>query len=102
MNDIICSDSVRDMVLFDDASPKLCTTADDEIMSLKGELAKWKALAEGQEWLLKEGDEFKRSIINIYEKGLENKTPPSEILIDIIVDTYASLGYQGDSHELAL
>ncbi|CAK8736363.1 hypothetical protein SODG_000076 [Sodalis praecaptivus] len=50
----------------------------------------------------KRGDEFKRSIISIYEKGLKNKTPSPEILIDIIADTYASLGYQGDSHELAL
>uniref|UniRef100_A0A1B0A2R7 Uncharacterized protein n=1 Tax=Glossina pallidipes TaxID=7398 RepID=A0A1B0A2R7_GLOPL len=95
-------DSIRDMVLFDDALSKQFATADDEIMLLKGELAKWKALAEGQEWLLKEGDEFKRSIINIYEKGLKNKTPSTEILIDIIVDTYAALGSQGDSHELAL
>ncbi|CAK8736362.1 hypothetical protein SODG_000075 [Sodalis praecaptivus] len=55
MNSIICSDSVRDMVLFDDASSRLCENADDEIMSLKRELAKWKTLAEGQEWLLKEG-----------------------------------------------
>ncbi|OIV46798.1 hypothetical protein BK025_08925 [Sodalis sp. TME1] len=102
MNNIICSDSIRDIVLFDAASSKLCATADDEIMSLKRELAKWKALAEGQEWFLKEGDEFKRSIISIYEKGLKNKTPSTEILIDIIVDTYASLGYQGDSYKLAL
>lgn len=74
MNSIICSDSVRDMVLFDDSLSKLSATrelyraekgmlgglsrenliddlsaADEEIMSLKGELAKWKALAEGQE-----------------------------------------------------
>ncbi|CRL45080.1 hypothetical protein SGGMMB4_02597 [Sodalis glossinidius str. 'morsitans'] len=102
MNNIICSDSVRDMVLFDDASSKLCTTAADEIMSLKSELAKWKALAEGQEWLLKEGDAFKRSIINIYKKGLKNKPISTEILIDIIVDNYAALGYSGDSHEQEL
>lgn len=98
MNNIICSDSVRDLVLFNDASSKPFPTADDEIISLKGELAKWKALTEGQEWLLKEGDEFKRSIISIYEKGLKNKTPSTEILLDIIVDTYAALGFQGDSH----
>lgn len=98
MNNIICSDSIRDRVLFDGASSKPFATADEEIMSLKGELAKWKTLAEGQEWLLKEEDEFKRSIINIYEKGLKNKTPSTEILIDIIVDTYAALGYQGGSH----
>ncbi|MEN3257812.1 hypothetical protein AAH678_03090 [Sodalis endosymbiont of Spalangia cameroni] len=127
MNSIICSDSVRDMVLLDDTSSKLSATrelyraekdmlgglsrenliddlsaADEEIMSIKGELAKWKALAEGQEWLLKEGYEFKRSIISIYEKGLKNKNPSTEILIDIIADTYASLGYQGDSHEQVL
>ncbi|WP_025244278.1 hypothetical protein [Candidatus Sodalis pierantonius] len=102
MNNIICSDSIRDMVLFDGASSKLCANADDEIMTIKRELAKWKTLAEGQEWLLKEGDEFKRSIISIYEKGLKNKTPSSKILIDIIVDTYAALGYQGDSHEPVL
>ncbi|WP_158302342.1 hypothetical protein [Sodalis glossinidius] len=28
-------------------------------MSLKGELAKWKALAEGQEWLLEDEKDFK-------------------------------------------
>lgn len=102
MNNIICSDSVSDIVLFDDASSKLCANADDEIMSLKGELAKWQALAEGQEWLLKEGEAFKQSIINIYEKGVKNKIPSTEILVDIIVDIHASLGYQGDNHEQVL
>ncbi|CAK8741604.1 hypothetical protein SODG_004921 [Sodalis praecaptivus] len=78
------------------------TTADDEIMSLKARIGKMEGAGRRAGVAFKRGDKFKRSIISIYEKGLKNKTPSPEILIDIIADTYASLGYQGDSHELAL
>lgn len=91
MNNIICSDSVRDMVLFDDASSKLFATADEEIISLKGELAKWKTLAEGQEWILKDEKEFKKLILDSYEKGVAKNTPAHEILANIIADTYFNI-----------
>ncbi|CRL44920.1 hypothetical protein SGGMMB4_02330 [Sodalis glossinidius str. 'morsitans'] len=45
MNSIICSDSIRNMVLFDDASSKPFPTAADEIMSLK---VNWQ---NGRHWL---------------------------------------------------
>lgn len=123
MNNIICSDSIKEVVLFHDDSvanyaPKLSAiatkelnraeegmlgwlgkdtlitdleNANDEIMSLKGELAKWKALAEGQEWLLKDEKDFKKSILDIYEKGLAKKSPAHEILANIIADTYFNI-----------
>ncbi|WP_406705913.1 hypothetical protein [Sodalis sp.] len=123
MNNIICSDSIKEVVLFHDDSvmnyaPKLSAiateelnraeegmlgwlskdtlitdleNANDEIMSLKGELAKWKALAEGQEWLLKDEKDFKKSILDIYEKGLAKKSPAHEILANIVADTYFNI-----------
>lgn len=123
MNNIICSDSIKEVVLFHDDTvmhyaPKLSAiateelnreeegmlgwlskdkliteleNANDEIMSLKGELAKWKALAEGQEWLLEDEKDFKKSILDSYEKGLAKKTPAHEILANIIADTYFNI-----------